>query len=357
MKSAYIKSLGHVIFKPLTMRHLPIHFQLEPSTYCNLNCVACTRSKFLNDSRHLNVGDFKTIIEQIRPAKITLSGSGEPFMHPQLFDMIQMAKALGSSINSTTNCTLFTPELCEQIVKSGLDLLKISIDAATAETYQLSRREDRFSQVTEGIRTLVAAKKRLGSPTPFLRFNYVIFRENYREIAETIQLASELEVDAIYFQPLGLTGIEERSEALVGDLSYESLKHEILRALEMGQRYPGVKTNLRILLKLLPLYWKKYQLSPFQNERRICILPWFSTYLTVDGNVHPCCTCSEPNTIMGNIFETPFSEIWNGHKYQNFRRAIRAGKRPFAVCQNCVPQTLPDILKISQILPGFLSQR
>jgi hypothetical protein len=58
--------------------------------------------------------------------------------------------------------------------------------------------------------------------------------------------------------------------------------------------------------------------------------------------------------MMGNVFETPFHKIWHGTRYQNFRRAIRAGKRPYPVCTNCVPETTLDILKSSRILPGFL---
>ncbi len=353
MRLNYLKALNNVLFKPITMRQLPIHIQLEPTTYCNLNCKACTRLKYLQHFQHLSTDRFKLIVEQIRPLKISLSGGGEPFMHPHLFEMIHLTKINGCSINTTTNCTLLTPEICSQIVKSGLDLLKISIDGASRETYQKSRREDRFKQVIEGIQALTTAKKQHGSSTPFIRFNYVMFKDNYHELAETVKLAAELGVNAVYFQPLDLIGIEERFDELVGELQYEELAHEITRGVQMAQMYL-VNTNLRILHHNLPLYWKKYRLETRQYDKRKCILPWFSTYITLEGNVHPCCSCSQPNTIMGNIFETPFEKIWNGTQYQNFRQAIRAGKRPYAICSNCVPETLLDLLKSSRILPGFL---
>jgi radical SAM protein with 4Fe4S-binding SPASM domain len=313
------------------------------------------RSKYIHHARHLSFDEFKLIVEQIRPLKISLSGAGESFMHPHIFDMIHLAKSSGCSINTTSNCTLLTPERCEQIVRSGLDLLKISIDGATPETYRKSRGEDRFWQVVDGIRTLIDTKKRLGVSTPFIRLNYVIFQGNYRELSATVALAARLGVDAIYFQPLELIGIEERSKALVGELTYQNLLHEIEHTLHMSWQY-RVNTNLKVLFKNLPLYWKKYMLATHHHNPRICILPWFSTYITLDGTVHPCCSCSraDPGTIMGNIFETPIQQIWNGKKYQNFRKAIRAGKRPYEICTNCVPQTFRDIINYSKILPGFL---
>ncbi|MBD3309305.1 radical SAM protein [candidate division KSB3 bacterium] len=349
----YLKTVSNILRKPLTLRQRPIHIQLEPTTYCNLNCTMCGRSQHFQTSTHMRVPDFERILHQIQPRKITLSGVGEPFMNPDLLDMIRLAKAAGASINTTTNCTLLTPARCEQIVRSGLDLIKISIDGAKADTYQRIRGEDKFLQVLDGLRALTEAKKRLSSVTPFIRLNYVMSKANYQEIAATIELAAKLGVDAVYFQPLELVGIEDRYELLVGDLAYEDFAEEIRRALALS-REQQVSTNLARISAQLPTYWDKYQMHTHSHATRICILPWFSTYITVDGIVRPCCSFSQTPADMGNILHSDLSEIWNGKPYQQFRKAIRAGNRPYQICKNCVPQTLTDILRSSDILPGFL---
>ncbi|PID56531.1 hypothetical protein CSB45_10915 [candidate division KSB3 bacterium] len=352
MRFSYLRALRQVVLHPLHMQQLPIHIQVELTTYCNLQCKACMRSKYLDQSRHLSFAQFTNIVEQIRPVKISLSGGGEPFMNPEVFDMISLAKSLGASINTTTNCTLLNTETCERIVTSGLDLLKISIDGATAEAYLQSRGEDRFSEVLEGIQRLTEAKRRLGSSTPFLRFNYVIFSGNYHDMAATVDLAAACGIDAIYFQPLELIGIEERRAELVGDMSAEGVRREIERAIQAQQR-SRVKSNLHVLRAAFPLYWKKYTLTPQNPESRRCILPWFSTYITLNGTVHPCCSSSQPETLMGNIFDASMETIWNGAKYQSFRQTIREGTRAYPICKNCVPETIVSILK-SRIRPGFL---
>ncbi len=349
----YLKTLGNVLFKPLKVSQPPIHIQLEHTTYCNLACKTCCRSKFVTTSKHLSVENFQKVLSQIHPKKISLSGLGESFMNPNIITMIRLAKENGCSINTTTNGTLLTQEICEQLVKSGLDLIKISIDGVTRETYQRIRRQDKFLHVLDGIRAISEAKKRLGAIKPFVRLNYVMFKDNYHEIAQTVELVDKLGVDAIYFQPLDLVDIEERQNVLVGNLTYQEFSQEITQALHVSQ-HVNVSTNLDVISKELPTYWKKYQLETRRSDRRICILPWFSTFITVEGNLLPCCAFAQPHPNMGNLLQADIHEIWNGQKYQNLRKAMREGKRPYSMCENCVPPTLIDLAKSSKILPGFL---
>ena len=95
LKLSYLKALNNVVFKPLTMRQLPIHIQLEPTTYCNLDCKACKRIEHIQQANHLNLENFMSILKQIHLQKISFSGEGEPLMHPHLFEMIRQAKEFG----------------------------------------------------------------------------------------------------------------------------------------------------------------------------------------------------------------------------------------------------------------------
>ncbi len=349
----YVTTVRNILRKPLSVGQTPIHIQLEPTTACNLRCKTCVRAKAIATPQHLSVDHFQRVLQQIRPDKITFSGLGEPFTNVNLLDMIGLAKQQGCSINTTTNATLLRQDTCDRIVKSGLDLIKISIDGASRETYRKVRGEDKFHQVLDGIRALTEAKKRHGSSTPFVRLNYVMFRDNYQDIAATVELAEKLGVNAIYFQPLDLVGIEERQELLVGDLSYKEFAREIEEAYSIN-RHMQVHTNLEVIRKKLPDYWEKYQMNTRQQDTRICMLPWFSTYIRVDGIVLPCCAFSEPHPSMGNLWEQDVDDIWNGSAYQQFRKAIRSGQRPTSFCANCVPPTLRDIVNLSTLLPGFL---
>ena len=70
-----------------------------------------------------------------------------------------------------------------------------------------------------------------------------------------------------------------------------------------------------------------------------CQRPWTLAYVSADGNVYPCCFVpfveqNRETTILGNAFEEPLSEIWNGPRYQEFRRRF-LGDRPFDCCKDC----------------------
>ncbi len=344
----YIHTIGNVMRKPLTMRQLPVHLHLEHTTYCNLDCTFCNRTEYISQSQHLRLEQFREILDRIRPQKFSLTGIGEPLMHPQVIEMIRLAKQQGTSVDLVTNGTLLTQERCVELVKSGLDVLRISLDSATPETYHTIRGLDTFPHILDGIRTLVETKKQFGLSKPFVRLTYVMMKDNLHEIAQTVALGKELGVDAANFQPLELVGIEDRRDSLIDEMSYEEFSRIIQEALIRSQHL-HIDTNLQTIWKNLSVYWKKYQvIEPYKEGQRHCIFPWFYTYITVDGDVHPCCYLNYgSDTIMGNMFQTPFESIWNGPAYRKLRKVIREGKYPYPMCRYCLSRTLGDMLRDS----------
>jgi len=348
----YLVALKDVIFKSPHLLSKPIHIQLEPTSYCNLSCRTCSYKDNVKNPRNLSFKDFKKIYDEIRPLKLTLSGVGETFLNPEIFQMISYAKDSGTNVNTSSNGTV-NSKLAEKIVDSGLDLLKISIDSDNRETYKKVRDGDYFDDVIYGVKEVVRVKKERGALNPYVRFQFVIEAHNYTEIPGTIRLARELGVDAINFQILEVTGIEDRWEELIGDMTYDKLKE----LMEEGERLSGelgVLTNLKQLSRKLPVLWEKY--SSRKGCPQQCILPWFSTYVDIDGNLRPCCsfglTFTEAN--MGNVLKDGIEKSWNSERYQKFRRSIKNASVPYAICKTCRPQTPRDMAEMTKILPGFL---
>jgi len=72
-----------------------------------------------------------------------------------------------------------------------------------------------------------------------------------------------------------------------------------------------------------------------EKRKLKCRWPFDSCFITVDGFVTPCCIRANPEVFnFGNIFETPFKEIWNGEKYQKFRETM-IKNLPNPICDNC----------------------
>ena len=81
--------------KPSIMRSLPAYVEIEVSSACNLDCMMCPRKKSGRDGVFMDFGDYKKIIddisENIEECHICLSGMGEPFLHPDIIEMIGYA--------------------------------------------------------------------------------------------------------------------------------------------------------------------------------------------------------------------------------------------------------------------------
>jgi len=99
----------------------------------------------------MNLEDFKRIVDQIAPYAyyVELYNWGEPFLHPQIFDMIRYASERKISVQLSSNLNYFNEEMAEQAVASGLTRLLVSVDGATQETYEKYRCGGRLEVVLQ----------------------------------------------------------------------------------------------------------------------------------------------------------------------------------------------------------------
>lgn len=344
----------NTLFKPQTVNINPIYVQVEPTSYCNLSCKTCGRDKIIEHPVNLKLEDFKKFIDMVRPLKIAMSGSGEPLINPDMFKMVKYAKERGCSVLTTSNLTLVTDERAIEIVESGLDLLKISIDASNRETYLNVRGKDYFDKVLDGIDKINKAKEKTGKTTPHLRLQFVILGDNFTEIPDVIKLAAEKKVEAVYLQPLILTYVEERRESLIGSFSADNLKKVLLSSANLAEER-RVVTNIDRLLKNFDLCFLGEKVA--KEKKRICIMPWFSFFLSARGDVRPCCSFATSEADLGNIFKEDFATIWNNMEYKRFREIIKKGKQPYQICRDCIPPTIEDIMAFKSVLPGFFNRK
>jgi len=344
------------VLRPLRTPNRPIHFQLEPMVGCNLKCRTCTVPSY-SETKRMTIGRFRHIFDQIRPLKIALSGAGEPFLNSDMFEIIRYARENGASVLTSTNFTV-TRRRLQEFIDSGLNLLKISLDAATPETYEKIRGRDRFEAICEDIRTLNELKSGAGSPTPALRLQFVIQRDNIHELSLLPRLAKELNADSIYLQPLMTEMIPERRDGLTEGVDQETLECELRSAGREASRL-GLGTNVPLLLRNLRHYWQLRYAEDTVNPPpdRVCLLPWFSLYITVDGGVRPCCSFGDSESLfLGNLLEQSIEEIWNGPAYVELRRKAKERRLDYGVCRQCIPNKLRDFVALRSVLPGFLGR-
>lgn len=132
----------------------PLSFvQIELTNHCNYRCSFCPQSvwrdpehaavPFERDKGFMDFDLFRRVVEQagLYAREINFSFFGEPMMHPRfpryLAHLKQRPEGLRVVMNS--NLSFATREIFEQLIDIGLDEFRMSLDAATAETYERVR--------------------------------------------------------------------------------------------------------------------------------------------------------------------------------------------------------------------------
>lgn len=284
----------NMLKRPYCVGSYPTTIIIDPGNVCNLSCKLCItgqrKSKRL--PKLLSFSDFKKIIDQLGKWVINLDlyNWGEPFLNKDIFKMIAYAKRLNLEVAISTNLNYFNLQMAQEVVKSGMDRLILSLHGATGETTQCYMVGSDFDSVLKNLKLLIQTKKNLKSQKPQIIWRYVVSRHNEGEINKARKLSQKLGVDL---------------ETLPLKINVGSDPGEIKQALrENGSWLPRDR---------------RYR-APLQAD---CYWPWEIVSVNSDGTVQPCCVFSSPQFDFGNLLKTPFKEIWNGQKYQTARRVIR----------------------------------
>jgi len=318
---------------------------IEVTNRCNLLCETCPHTYFQREPlKSLSLDEFIQIAEQFpQMRRALLHGIGEPLLNRELPEIIEYLKGRDVEVIINSNGTLLTPQWQEKIVASGLDQYRCSIDGAKDETYARIRGANLLPKLKRGLEGLVTTKERLGATTPNISIWCVATRENLQELPDLLGLAAELGVPEVYMQRLvyfagepqkqyGMArdeltffGKDEKDEDRIIEECTELSARLGINFLASGGRDP-----INSLAAA-----RSSDFTPWQA----CMRPWTTAYVTANGNCLPCCispfaTDDYESLILGNLFERPFSEIWNENSYQKFRTELLSD-HPHKACASC----------------------
>ena len=326
----------HQSVKGTTVSHPPDELYLEVTNRCNLKCTTCPQFWGMSEaSADLSPESVRAILDQLPSVRrVVLHGIGEPTLNPRLPAIIAEVKARGAYALFNTNGLTLRGRLQERIVASGLDEVRVSVDAATPETYRLVRGADGFSRIIENILGVARAKERAGSLTPRLSLWMTGLRTNILELPDLVRVAAGAGVNEVYLQRLVYSGRGKarEEEALFGRAA-EAEKRAIREAQALADEL-GV--TLHGSSEALPLGdVPGFEAAPW----RACRRPWSLMYITANGNVLPCCIspftdAPYESLVLGNVFHQPLEDVWNGQRYQHWRGRMLDGAPP-AACASC----------------------
>lgn len=284
----------------------PYMLIIDPLNVCNLKCPLCPTGKGelpLKNGR-MRREQFETLIDELAPhaVKVMLYNWGEPFLHPDIIPMIRHAHRRRIATALSTNLNLLPAEGAEAVVRSGLDEMIVSCDGLTQETYEKYRVRGNLERVFANLRAITDARRQLGRRHPRIEFQFLVFAHNEHEVPRVEEVARGLGAD------------EVRIMAPYGDDSHPDIKparDPRYRRAGASDTSPDVfspDADLDAIARLHP--------PPLR-----CFWPWRCLVVNWNGQVDPCCF-KNYHAGFGNVFETNFADLWNGHIYRQSRRWI-----------------------------------
>lgn len=256
----------------------------------------------------MNTDLFKRIIEEIHQnlSYLIFYFQGEPYIHPEFFNMIRYAHVKNIFTMTSTNGQFLTDEMAKNTVQSGLDSLIISIDGTTQEIYQQYRKGGKLDKVIAGTRYLIEWKEKLKTKKPVIVFQFLVQRGNQHQIKDIKELGEQLGVNKVSVKTIQICETKRDSPFL-----------------------PTLSKYARYVRK------EDGSLAIKNSLKNFCRRLWSTSVIMWDGMVVPCCFDKDGKYKMGNLNTDSFKSIWGGRKYTDFRNAILKNRRQFDICRNC----------------------
>ncbi len=284
----------------------PIYIETSPSGACNHRCRFCGKDFVGYQPRMLDWGVFRERLEEmgrLGVKSIMHAGEGEPLLHKNLADMVQVGKACGIDQAVNTNGVLLTPDKAERILPHA-EWIRISLDAGSRDVYAHlhdTRPED-FESVVDNLRAAAGLRRAHGWRCA-LGVQMLLLPENRHETATLARIARDAGADYLVIKPysqhpLGITHEYER-------VNYE----EDLRLAEELQQFNTPEFNVVFRVRAM----QNWDAAERAYDR--CQAMAFWTYIDAGATLWACCNyIGDERFRLGNLYENTFGEIWLGER-------------------------------------------
>lgn len=284
----------------------PAHESFPPiliiavTNLCDMACIHCAhpvvkkspgyRGTFMDAEIHSKiVEETKRFRDQLYVFRY--AADGESLLHPEFLDFVEETKRAGiGPVDLTTNAMSLTEEKMRRLLEAPIDVIDVSLDANTKETYEKIRIRGKFDQVTANLKRLVELRDQLGSPTRIMT-SIISQKEALGEV-EAFKSFWGQYVDEVLVRGLNTDlGIVNASE------TYFDAKLE---------RWP------------CPQFWKRVTIN-HDGGVRFCVEDWFN------------------RGVVSNIRDHSIQEVWQSPIYRRFRELHQTGRwRDMKLCSPCM---------------------
>lgn len=291
----------------------PYTIAIDPSNMCNFKCKFCaiqnTNEKLEFKKQCMDIKLFNKIVKDIsefddKLKVLRISGQGEPLVNKDICEMIKFAKSedIADWIEIVTNGSLLNPELNSQLVSSGVDRIRISIEAVDEKGYiDIASVKIDFKNFIKNMEDL-----------------YVKSRGKCEIYIKTVDVAVEKEeAEQAFYDIFGNICDRIFIDNIIPLWSdYDELEEIFTLNNKKGLHGQGIK-NISV-----------------------CTYPFYSLLINPDGEVTMCCADWKREYVLGDLKIEKLKDIWNGEKLRSFWiDNLNSNKGKYSMCNKC---SLPE---------------
>lgn len=352
--------------------YFPTKLNLRILYDCNLRCKMCgqwgkTGSYFAYDKsrrrKRLDAEVIDRILDELIPRGLKMIDmeGGETLLYPQFDELLYRMAKRNLYVKFVTNGTLLD-KFARPIVESLVKAVTISLDGDRKAHNQVRGEQWAYEKTMKGLYALSEMKRKLGKATPLVQIAFTMNRHNgataLRNLCQDLRGKGLADLLAIKLTPIFVPDQAEKKyidlakrtfDVEEGVVSPGGFRDDYSDFAEEGTKVVRILSDLKkepfdflidplphIPFNQIPRLYLDYS---WDLGRGPCPVPFDEPTVDADGNVYPCNLFTDVPLSMGNVYQTPFLEIWQGSNFVKFRKMLMDQGGLLPICNRCCQLT------------------
>jgi radical SAM protein with 4Fe4S-binding SPASM domain len=331
---------------PFTVKNVALCVNLDQ---CNLRCVMCWQTYAREGNRALykttnmsRKGLLKLLqSKECADATISVVGGGEPFLYPDLDDLLRYGPNERRRLMIMTNGSLLhTRPVFWEVARTAPISIMFSIDAATAETYEKIRYLGKWNVLIENIERCIELRRE--NPQLQISTSFVVLKQNVHELMDFVRLNALWKSTYVHIHPAISGNYPEEDRIDPNDPDFIKTTAEVIAFC----RQNFIATDR--LEELVPTQFIENETihtapagstpqHPPRDPRENCNIPGESMTITHEGKIFLCDTAFRVSYTCGNVFNYPLAWLWFSPAWLSVRLAHRFKQYDrHKLCKQCL---------------------
>lgn len=288
---------------------------IEITNKCNLRCPYCFNDSKASNKDKMSIYLFQKLVNEcliMGINKITISG-GEPLLHPNFFQFVDILNNNKIEFQLITNGTCFTREHIA-FLKDKKCSVQLTLDGPTEIIHDKIRGQGTFYKNIWVIDQLKEINKDF-----VIRFN--LSNDNKYDVLDAVSLVRAKSIKDFYFSYIKPIGRGKNHGDVSIDFLFDSLK--IIKKKRVQYEFPQCLYGINIDVN---------DSCPFYSEGDVV----YSPRITATGNVYPCSICDIPDFVIGNVEYQTLHEISNSTNFLDFLNLCKDRYSSVTECNSCL---------------------